>query len=119
MTGGWGKRHNEELRNLYPSQSINRTIKSGWAGYVAHGEKCNAYGILVGKPRGKRPLGRPKRSWVDDIKLDLGEIGRTRLGPVEDCCEHGKESSGPIKCWEILKYLHNWQLLKKSSSPWS
>jgi hypothetical protein len=46
-----------------------------WAGHVARmGEKMNAYGILVGKPEGKRPLGRPRRRWVDSIKIDLGEI---------------------------------------------
>jgi hypothetical protein len=47
-----------------------------WAGYVARmGEKRNAYRILVGKPAGKRPLGRLRRGWVDNIKMDLGEIG--------------------------------------------
>jgi hypothetical protein len=47
-----------------------------WAGPVAQmGEKRNAYRILVGKPEGKRPLGRPRRRWVDNIKMDLREIG--------------------------------------------
>jgi hypothetical protein len=46
-----------------------------WAGYVAHmGEKRNAYKVLVGKPEGKKPLGRPRRRWVDNIKMDLREI---------------------------------------------
>jgi hypothetical protein len=80
VAGGWRKLHNEELHKLYSSQSIIRTIKPGFAGYVARmGEKWNAYRILVGKPDGKRPLGRPRRRWVDDIKLDFGEIGRTQL----------------------------------------
>jgi hypothetical protein len=79
-TGGWRKLHNEELHNLYSSPSIIRIIKSRkmrWAGHVALlGEKRNAYRILVGKPEGKRPLGRPRRRWVDNIKMDLREIGR-------------------------------------------
>jgi hypothetical protein len=81
VTGGWRKPHNEELHNLYSSPNIIRMIKSRrmrWAGHVARmGEKRNihVYRILVGKPEGKRPLGRPRRSWVDNIKIDLREIG--------------------------------------------
>jgi hypothetical protein len=60
---------------LYSSLSIIRTIKSRrmrWAGHVARmGEKRNAYRLLVGKPEGKRPLGRPRRRWIDNIKIDL------------------------------------------------
>jgi hypothetical protein len=69
VTGGWRKLHNEELHNLYSSPSIIRMIESRrmrWAGYAARmGEKKNAYRILVGKPEGKRPLGRSRRRWVD------------------------------------------------------
>jgi hypothetical protein len=61
------------------SQSIIRIIKSRrmrWAGHVARmGEKRNAYRLLVGKPERKRPPGRPRRRWVDNIRMDLGEIG--------------------------------------------
>jgi hypothetical protein len=75
VTGGWRKLHNVELCNLYPSPSIIRIIKSrrmSWAGHLARmGEKKNAYRILVGKPGGKRPLGRPRCRWVDNIKMDL------------------------------------------------
>jgi hypothetical protein len=79
MTGEWRKLHKEELRDLYSSPSIIRIIKSRrmrWSGHVARmGEKRNAYRLLVGKPEEKRPLGRPRRSWVDNIKMDLGELG--------------------------------------------
>jgi hypothetical protein len=79
VTGDWRKLHNEELRNLYSSPKIIRMIKSRrmrWAGHVARMEETrNAYRILVGKPEGKRPLGRRRRRWVYNIKMDLGEIG--------------------------------------------
>jgi hypothetical protein len=75
---GWRKLHNEELRNLYSSPSIIKMIKSSTmrlAGHVARmGEKRNAYRILVGKPERKRRLERPRHRWVDNIRLDLGEI---------------------------------------------
>jgi hypothetical protein len=77
VTGEWRKLHNEELRDLYSSPSIIRIIKSmRWAGHVAlMREKTNAYGLLVGKPEGKKPLGRPRRRCVDNIKMDILEIG--------------------------------------------
>jgi hypothetical protein len=78
VTGGWRKLHNEELHNLYSSPSIIRMIKSRRmrrTGHVARmGKKRNAYRILVGKPEGNRPLGRPRRTWMDNIKTDLREI---------------------------------------------
>jgi hypothetical protein len=79
VTGEWRKLHNEELHDLSSSPSIVRIIKSRrirWAGHVARmGEKRNAYRLLVGKPEGKRPLGRPRRRWVNNIRMDLGEVG--------------------------------------------
>jgi hypothetical protein len=79
LTGGWRKLHNEELHNLYSSPSIIRIIKSRrmrWARHVARmGEKRNVYRLVVGKPQGKRPLGRPRRRWIYNIKKDLLEIG--------------------------------------------
>jgi hypothetical protein len=79
VTGGWRKLHNEGLHNLYSSPSIIRIIKSRrmrWAGHLARmGEKRNVYRLLVGKPEGQRPLGRPRRRWIDNIKMDLLEIG--------------------------------------------
>jgi hypothetical protein len=79
VMGDWTELHNEELQNLYSLQSIIKMIKSGrmkWAGHVARmGAKTNAYRILVGKLEGKRPLGRPRRRWMDNIKMDLSKIG--------------------------------------------
>jgi hypothetical protein len=73
------KLHNEELHNLYSSPNIIRMIRSRtmrWAGHVARmGEKRNSYRMLVGKPEGKRPSGRPRHRWVDNIKIDLRETG--------------------------------------------
>jgi hypothetical protein len=75
VTYEWRKLHNEELHNLYSSPSIIRMITSRrmiWAGHVARmWERRNAYRILVGKPEGKRPLGRPRHRWMDNIKMDL------------------------------------------------
>jgi hypothetical protein len=79
VTGEWRKLHNEELRDLYSSPSIIRIKKSRrmrWAGHVARiWEKRNVCRLLVGKPEGKRPLGRPKCRWIDNIKKDLLETG--------------------------------------------
>jgi hypothetical protein len=79
VTGRWRKQHKEELHNLYSSPSIIRIVKPRrmrWAGHVAQmGEKRNMYRLLVGKPEGKRPLGRPRRRWIDNNKMDLLETG--------------------------------------------
>jgi hypothetical protein len=78
VTGEWRKRHNEELNDLYSSTNIVRAIKSrrmGWVGHVARmGEKRGMYRVLVGKPEVKRPLGRPRHRWEDNIKMDLQEM---------------------------------------------
>jgi hypothetical protein len=71
------------------------------------GEKRNAYRLLVGKPERKRPLGRPRRRWIDNIKMDLLEIELNVvdwIGLAQDrysSCELGNEPSGSIKCWEL------------------
>ena len=77
VTGEWRKLHNKELNDLYCSPNIVRVIKSRrWAGHVASiGERRGAYKFLVGKPEGKRLLGRPKRRWEDNIKMDLQGVG--------------------------------------------
>jgi hypothetical protein len=71
--------HNDELHDLYSSPNIVRVIKSRrmrWVGHVARmGEGRGVYRDLVGRPEGKRPLGRPRRRQEDNIKMDLGEIG--------------------------------------------
>ena len=78
--GEWRRLHNEGLNDLYSSPNIVRVIKSRgmrWAGQVARmGEEREMYRILVGKPEGKRPLGRPRCRWVDNSRMDLQEVGR-------------------------------------------
>jgi hypothetical protein len=75
VTGGWRKLHNQELHGLYSSLSIVSVIKARrmrWAGHVERmGEVRGADNILVGRPEGRRPLGRPRRRWEDNIKMDL------------------------------------------------
>jgi hypothetical protein len=79
VTGEWRRQHNEELNDLNSSPNIIRVIKSRRmrrAGHVARmGEKPVTYRILVGTPEGRRPLGRPRCRWEDNIKMDLQEIG--------------------------------------------
>jgi len=78
VTGEWRKLHNEELSNLYSLPNIVRVVKSRrmrWTRHVARmGEGRGVHRVLVGKPEGKRPLGRPRRRWEDNIKMDLQEV---------------------------------------------
>ena len=78
VTGEWKKLHNE-LNNLYSSPNIVRVIKSRrmrWAGRVERmGDGIGVYRVLVGKPEGRRPLGRPRHRWEDNIRMDLREVG--------------------------------------------
>jgi hypothetical protein len=80
----------------------------------------------VGKPEGKRPLGRPRRRWVDNIKMDLREIGRDGVDWMDMAQDRDQwralvntvlQPPGSIKCWEVREGLHNWRLLKKGSAP--
>jgi hypothetical protein len=79
VTGEWRRLHDKELYALYSSPNIIRVMKSRrlrWAGHVARMvERRGAYRALVGKPEGRRPLGRPRRRWEDNIKMDLREVG--------------------------------------------
>ena len=79
VTGEWRRLHNEELNDLYSSPNTLRVIKSRimrWAGHVARrGKERGVYRVLVGQPEGKRPLGRPRRRWVDNIRMVLQKVG--------------------------------------------
>jgi hypothetical protein len=79
VTGEWRRLHSEELNDLYWSPNIVRVIKSKrmrWAGHMARmGEERGVYRVLVGTPEGRRKWGRPRRRWVDNIRMDLQEVG--------------------------------------------
>ena len=79
VRGEWRNLHKQELNDLYSSPNIVRVVKSRrmrWAGHVAlMGKGSGVYRVLGGKPEGKRPLGRPRRRWEDNIKMDLQEVG--------------------------------------------
>jgi hypothetical protein len=83
VTGEWRRIHNKELYALHSSPNIIRVMKSRrlrWAGHVARmRERRGSYRALVGKPEGRRPLGRPRRRWEDNIKMDLQEVGWGRM----------------------------------------
>ena len=86
VTGEWRRLHKEELNDLYSSPNIVRVIKSRmkWVGHVARmGEERGVYRVLVGKPEGRRPLERPRRRWVDNIRTDLQEVGCGYMDWVE------------------------------------
>ena len=84
VTGEWRKLHNEELRELYSLPNIVRVVKSRrmrWAGHVTRmGEERDVHRVLVGKLEGKRPLGRPRCRWEDNITMDLWEVGGVETG---------------------------------------
>ena len=87
VTREWRKLHNEELNDLYSSPNIFRVVKwrrIRWAGHVVRMvERRGVYRVLVGKPGGKRPIGRPRRRWEDNIKVDLQEVGCGGLDWIE------------------------------------
>jgi hypothetical protein len=88
VTGEWRKLHNEELHDLYSSPSIIRIIRvrrMRWTGHVVQiGEKRNAYRLLVGKAEGRRPLGRPRRRWLDNIRMGWGDVDWIGLVQYKD-----------------------------------
>jgi hypothetical protein len=87
VTGEQRKLHTEELNDLYSSPNIVRVIKPGrmrWAGHEARmRERRGVYMVLVRKPEGKRPLGRPKRRWEYNIKMEFQEVGCGGMGCIE------------------------------------
>jgi hypothetical protein len=91
VTGEWRKLHNEELNDLYSLPNIVRVVKSRrmiWAGHVTRmGEDSGVHRVLVGKPEGKRPLGRQRCRWEDNIKMDFQEVAGVR----GDWMEFGSE----------------------------
>jgi hypothetical protein len=109
VTVEWRRLHNEELYDLYSSPNIVRVIKSRrmrWAWHVARmGERRGAYRILVGRPKGRRPLGRPRRRWEGNIKINLQEVGWGCMDWIDmaqdrdrwRARECGNEPSGSIK----------------------
>ena len=87
MTGEWRKLYNKELNDLYSSTNIVRVIKTRrmrWTEHVAHmGERRSIYRVLVRKPEGKRPLGRPRHRWEDNIKMVFQEVGCGSMDWIE------------------------------------
>ena len=87
VTEEWRKLHNEEINDPYSSPNIVRVIKSRrmrWAGHVAlMGERRGVYRVLMGKPKGKRPLGSPRRRWENNIKMDLQVVGYGGIDWIE------------------------------------
>jgi hypothetical protein len=92
------------------------------------GEKMTAYRILVGKPEAKKPLGRPRRRWEDNFKIDLRKTERCGMDQTDLAQNSDQwrallktvmEHSGSIKCWEIFEWLSDWWLLKQGSAPCS
>jgi hypothetical protein len=87
VKGKWRKLHNQELNDLYSSPTIVRVMKQRrmrWTGHVARmGDGRGVYRVWVGKPEGKRLLGRPRHRWEDNVKADLQEVGCGRMDRIE------------------------------------
>jgi len=93
VTTEWRKLHNEELNDLYCSPNIVRVTKARmrWEGHVARmGERKGVYRVLVGKPEGKRPLGRPRGRWEKNIKINLQEVGCGGMDWIELAQDRGR-----------------------------
>jgi hypothetical protein len=114
VTGEWRKLHNEELIVLYSSSNnvwVRKSRRMRWAQHVGcMGEGRGVYRALVGKPEGKRSLGRPRHRWEDNIKMDLKEVGCGGMDWIElaqdrdgvGTCECGNEPLGSKKCGKFL-----------------
>jgi hypothetical protein len=101
VTGEWRKLHNEKLNHLYSLPTVVRVIKSRRMRWAVHEvrlrEERGVYRILVGKPEGKRPLGRPTRRWVDNMKMVLREV---------DC--------GVIDWVELAQDRYRWMVIENA-----
>jgi len=108
VTWEWRKLHNEELNDLFCSPNIVQVIKSTrmrWVGHVAHmGEGRAVYRVLVGKPGGKRPLGRPRCRWEDNIKMGLQEVGCGGMDWIELAQDRDR-------WWALVNAVMNLRLL--------
>ena len=113
VTREWRKLHNEELNDLYCSPNIERVIKSRrmrWVGHVARMEEGRGvHKVLVGKPEGKRPLGRPRRRWEDNIKMDLQEVGRV-------CGNWMELAQDRDRWWALVSTVMNFRVPKKAGN---
>jgi len=132
VTGEWRKLHNEEHSDLYSLPNIVRVVKSRimrWAGHVARiREGRGVHRVLVGKPEGKRQLGRPRRRWKDNIKMDLQEVGGACgdwMGLVQDR-DRWRALVSTVMNLQVPKNAGNFltscrtsYLLKMDSAPWS
>ena len=114
VTGEWRKLHNEELSDLYTLPNIGRVVKSRrvrWAGHVARmGEGRGVHRVLVWKPEGKRPLGRPRRRWEDNINMDLQEVG----GGCGDWMELAQDRH---RWWALVGMVRNVRVPKMGVIP--
>jgi len=128
---GCRRLYNEELNVLQSSPDIflgDQIEKNEMGGpYSMYGEERGAYRVLVGKPEGKRQLGKPRHKLEDNIEMDLQEVGwghgldssGSGQGQVAGTCECSNEPSGSIKCREFLDLLRTGWLLKKDSALWT
>ncbi|KAJ4439296.1 hypothetical protein ANN_07418 [Periplaneta americana] len=128
VTGEWRKLHNTELHALYSSPDIIRNIKSRrlrWAGHVARmGESRNPYRVLVGRPEGQRPLGRPRRRWEGNIKMDLREVGCDGRDWIDLAQDRDRWRAYVRAAMSLraeksnhLKLLHQWLVLAMTYKP--
>ncbi|KAJ4450351.1 hypothetical protein ANN_01772 [Periplaneta americana] len=121
--GEWRKLHNAELHALYTSPDKIGNIKSrrlSWAGHVARmGESRNAYRVLVGRPEGKRPLGRPRRRWEDNIKIDLREVGYDEIYHYHPkYCDSRDTISRPAEGGRGRQWLSAINEVARASASW-
>jgi hypothetical protein len=122
VTGGWRKLHNEELTDLYSLPNIVRVVKSRrmrWVGHVARvGEERGVHRVLVGKPEGKRPLGRPRRRWKDNIKMDVQKVGEGRRDWTELAQDRDRWRA-LVSTVKKLRVPHNARNFLASCENWS